>query len=124
MHMMRTSDTELTLYDVVQPDLFYVSEARKRILTESHVQGAPDLVVEVLSPSTRRRDESSKLKLYERSDVDEYWLVDPASRSVRVHRRAKGRLLLAADLGCDADDHLRSPLLPALSLPLVQWFGA
>ncbi len=65
-------DVVFTPFDIVEPDLLYVSDARRRILTEKNVQGSPDLVVEVASPSTRRRDEGVKLKLYDRSEVVEY----------------------------------------------------
>lgn len=112
-----------TLYDVVQPDLLYVSDARKQILTEAAVHGAPDLVVEVLSPSTRKRDEGTKRTLYDRSDVVEYWIVDPASDSIRVYRRVKGRLAMAEDLNRDSGDSLGSPLMPGLALPLDRVFS-
>lgn len=107
-----------TLFDVVEPDLLYVSDTRKHILSDSHVTGSPDLVVEILSPSTRARDEGAKLRLYDRSDVAEYWVVDPASDAIRVYRRSKGRLSIVADLNLGQGDTLTSPLLPALSLPL------
>lgn len=112
-----------TLYDIVQPDLLYVSDARQQILTESVVRGAPDLVVEVLSPSTRRRDEGAKRMLYDRSDVGEYWIVDPASDSIRVYRRVKGRLAMTEDLSREDGHALTSPLMPGLALPLDRIFS-
>lgn len=112
-----------TLFDVVEPDLLYVSDARKHILTDKHVQGASDLVIEVISPTTRRRDRGVKLNLYDRKDVAEYWLVDPASNTIRVYQRAKGRLAIVADVSRDDGDSLRSPLFPELSLPLDRVFG-
>ena len=57
-------DVLFTTFDIVEPDLLFVSDARKHVVTEQHVEGSPDLVVEVRSPSTRRRDEGVKLKLY------------------------------------------------------------
>ena len=72
--------------NVVEPDLLFVSTARAGIITEANVQGAPDLVVEVLSPSTESRDRGYKRELYARHGVGEYWLVDPDARTVTVLR--------------------------------------
>jgi Uma2 family endonuclease len=63
--------------DVVEPDILYISHERAGVLTDQHVRGAPDLVVEILSPGTRKTDEITKRKLYERSGVREYWVIDP-----------------------------------------------
>ena len=76
------TDVELGRHDIVQPDLVIVSAARKEILTDSRVLGAPDLVVEVLSPSTGARDRAQKLRAYERTGVAEYWIVDPKLRVI------------------------------------------
>jgi Uma2 family endonuclease len=116
-------DVLFTMFDIVEPDLLFVSDARKHVVTERHVEGSPDLVVEVRSPSTRRRDESVKLKLYDRFDVTEYWMIDPADALVRVYRRLKGRLTLAAELTRSSTAALTSPLLPGCSLPLVRIFA-
>lgn len=69
---------------VVQPDLIVVCDPRK--LDEAGVRGAPDLVVEILSPSTASRDEILKRDLYQRHGVREYWLVEPAGPSFRIFR--------------------------------------
>ena len=63
--------------DVVQPDLLFVSNERSYIITPANARGAPDLVVEILSPSTAERDRTFKRALYARYGVREYWLVDP-----------------------------------------------
>lgn len=77
-------DVVLTDYDIVQPDILYISNERKSILTEANVQGAPDWVIEILSPSSIERDRDLKLKLYSRHAVKEYWIVDPGQLSVDV----------------------------------------
>src|SRR5215213_8209437 len=70
-------DVLLSRHDIVQPDLLFISNERLTVLTEKNVQGAPDLLVEVLSDSTRRIDEGLKLERYELLEVREYWVVDP-----------------------------------------------
>ena len=72
--------------DRVQPDLIFVSDERREIIGEKQVLGAPDLVVEILSPSTAHRDRGIKLDLYARSGVRQYWIVDPVEDVVDVWR--------------------------------------
>ena len=72
--------------DRVQPDLLFVSDERREIIGEKQVLGAPDLVVEILSPSTAHRDRGIKLDLYARSGVRQYWIVDPGEDVVDVWR--------------------------------------
>jgi Uma2 family endonuclease len=114
------ADVLLSEHDTVQPDLLFVSKARAHILTEKNVQGAPDLVVEVLSPSTRRRDEGLKLGRYEILGVQEYWAIDPTRHSARIYRRSGERLRKVADLTTAGGDCLTSPLLPGLEIFLSE----
>ena len=72
--------------DRVQPDILFVSNERRGIIAEKAVVGAPDLVVEILSPSTAHRDRGIKLDLYARCGVREYWIVDPDEDRVDVWR--------------------------------------
>ncbi|MBI4500190.1 MAG: Uma2 family endonuclease [Gemmatimonadetes bacterium] len=74
----------------VQPDVLFVRTERLNIVREDTIQGAPDLVIEILSPSTARRDRSIKLQLYRRQGVAEYWIVDTDARQVEVWRLADG----------------------------------
>ena len=73
-----------TVTDVVQPDLLFVSREREQIRTPANIRGAPDFVVEILSPSSARRDWQYKRNLYARHGVKEYWIVDPSNRIVYV----------------------------------------
>ena len=77
-------DVVLSDTDVVQPDVIFVSRERSHIVTRENIQGAPDLVVEVLSPSTAHRDRTFKRALYARHGVREYWLVDTDAHSIEV----------------------------------------
>ena len=107
---------------VVQPDLIWISEERRSIVTEKNVHGAPDLVVEILSPSTRRTDEIIKRKLYGRFGVREYWLVDPEIETVKVWRAETERFVRVSELSLEGDAVLTSLLLPGYSLPLRKLF--
>ena len=78
--------------------------------------GAPDLVIEVLSESTEKRDRTTKLKLYARFGVLEYWIINPYGPSADVYRRGESGLSLAATLA--PEEALTSPLLPGFSAPL------
>jgi len=116
-------DVVFSHFDVVEPDLLFVSEARRAVLTAKNVQGSPDLVVEVGSPGTRRRDEKLKHQLYERFNVTEYWVVDPDIDVVRVYRLQGGRYERAHELSLDHGDVLTTPLLPGLELKLSEIFA-
>lgn len=70
----------------VQPDLVFVSAHRRGVVADDWIRGAPDLIVEILSPSTAERDRGVKLKLYRRQGVSQYWIVEPGSASVEVWR--------------------------------------
>jgi Uma2 family endonuclease len=108
--------------DVVEPDLQYISRERFEILTKQHVRGAPDLVIEILSPSTRRTDEITKRKLYERFGVQEYWVVDPELDAIKVYRRTAERFEKIAELSVEQREVLTTPLLPKWSIPLADVF--
>jgi Uma2 family endonuclease len=116
-------DVVFSHFDVVDPDLLYMSNARAaEILTAQHVKGSPQLVIEIGSPSTRGRDETIKRRLYERSAVDEYWVVDPDVDLVRVYRRTGDRFARPMELSLEAGDVLTTPLLPGIELRLADIF--
>ena len=116
------ADVVFSDVDVVEPDLLFIARERLAIVG-AVVRGAPDLVVEVASPGSRRQDEVLKRGLYDRAGVREYWLVDPEAETVKVFRRQEGGygrpLLLSASEG----DRLETPLLPGLEIPLVVVFA-
>ncbi len=108
--------------DIVEPDLLFVSAARASIVTEKNVQGAPDLIIEITSPSTRKTDEITKRKLYEQYGVGEYWVVDPELETVKVYRRVNDRYQRIAELSKEANDLLTTPHLPSWTMPLSEVF--
>jgi Uma2 family endonuclease len=117
-------DTVFSPWDVVEPDLIFVAADQLEILTEPNIQGAPALVVEILSPSTRRRDLGIKRQLFDRGGVREYWLVDPKSQEVTIYRRTTdGGFPKVAQQGAAEDATVVTPLLPGFALSLVKLFS-
>jgi Uma2 family endonuclease len=112
--------------DDVAPDLVWVSHERLRTTlgADGKLHAAPEVVVEVLSPGpvNERRDRDTKLKLYARRGVLEYWIVDVRRRQLEVYRRAEATLALAATLG--AADALESPHLSGFSCRVSALFFA
>ena len=106
---------------VVQPDIIFVSKEREHIITPANIQGAPDMVVEILSPSSRRRDWRDKLDLYERHGVREYWLIDPESRMLWIMRLRDGRL--GIHRVCCEGDAAESAALEGFSVGVDAIFG-
>jgi Uma2 family endonuclease len=116
-------DVILSNLDIVVPDLLFVSGERSAIVTEKNLQGAPELIVEVLSEGTRKRDEVTKRKLYERFGVQEYWVADPVLESIKVYRQSGKGFERIAELSVEAGETLTSPLFPGLAIPLDAVFG-
>ena len=116
-------DVILSNFDVVEPDLLFLTNERLgEIQTSPWVKGAPSLVVEIGSPDTRKRDATIKRRLYERVGVDEYWIIDPELDEIDVYRHVEGRYQRTAQLSLEAGDVLTTALLPGLTLPLSTIF--
>ena len=113
-------DVVLSPHDVVVPDLLVVCHERSDRITEKNLQGAPDLVVEILSPSTSGRDQGLKRDLYARCGVTEYWVVDPEG-TVAVHRRGGDGFGPLSRL--TAADALTTPVVPGFELSLERFFA-
>ncbi len=115
-------DVVLSDTDVVQPDLLFVSRERDHLLSGGdNVRGAPDLVIEILSPATAERDRGYKRVLYARHGVAEYWLIDPPAETVWIHCLRNGTLALAHTFG--REQTLRSPLLAGFEVALDAIFA-
>ena len=112
-------DVILSEHDVLEPDLLLVLNEHQDIL-QDWVRGAPDLVVEILSPSTESRDRGIKLKAYARFGIGEYWIVDPHALAVEVYRLAADGFHLAAK--CAMGETIETPLLPGFALAVASIF--
>ena len=123
-------DVILSNFNVVQPDIIFISNARSGIIfisnarsgiiTEDNVRGAPDIVVEILSPSTADYDRTIKRELYERYGVPEYWLVDPYAKTITILRMGADGYNVHAVYG--EGDTLVSPTLAGFALDLGELF--
>lgn len=114
-------DVILEKTSVVVPDLLFVSRARRGIVTDRGVEGAPDLIVEILSPGTARRDRLDKAQLFARHGVGHYWLVDPDARVLEAFELDEGRYLRVAHL---AENETFAPsLFPGLTISLSSLWG-
>jgi Uma2 family endonuclease len=108
-------DVYLDEFNFYQPDLLYISEVNKGILTEEGiVQGVPDLVIEILSPTTGKYDRGKKMQAYESHGVQEYWIVDLANRIVEVYTNENKRFILHSY--CLEKEKVASKLLKDLEL--------
>jgi len=110
-------DVVLDESNVVQPDLVFVSTANAGLLERRGIMGAPDLVVEIISPSSLRHDRYDKRELYARFGVKEFWLADVANRSIEVLVLRSGSYTLHS---CATNEgKVRSEVLPGLELDLA-----
>jgi Uma2 family endonuclease len=100
----------------LQPDLVYVSNERRSIITERGIEGVPDLVVEILSPSTRSRDRGIKLRRYAAAGVPHYWIVDPRRRTLEAHEIGEDGYGQPTVYRAGASFH--PTLLPGLEIPI------
>jgi Uma2 family endonuclease len=112
-------DVRLSIHDVVEPDIVYVSQTGKSRVQGRYIDGAPALVVEVMSPSTRRLDLVRKRALYARAGLPEYWIVDPISETVSIHRREEDAYVPVVG----AAGQPVSFVLPELEIDLVKLFA-
>ena len=105
-------DVQLTEFDIVQPDLVVILNENIRKITHTKIKVAPNLVVEILSPSTSELDYNLKKDLYERTGVQEYWIVDPFEQSVEKWVLMNGKYTLIP-----ATDPIVLTITPGISIP-------
>lgn len=114
-------DVHVDRFNTYQPDILFVSNARRSILGQSAATGAPDVVVEILSDSTRRRDLNEKLPVYDANDVREVWIVDLEATTVAIH--AGDGSTLAPVRVFSASDTLTSDAMPGVAIDLAPVFS-
>jgi Uma2 family endonuclease len=113
-------DVCLTDINVYQPDIIFVSKKNYRILTDAGADGAPDLVVEILSPKTAKFDLGAKREIYGRTGVFELWIIDPEPRTLSRYCLRENAETPAAVL--HESDTFETPLLPGLKIKLAGVF--
>ena len=106
---------------LVKPDLLFVSKDRLQIITAENVQGSPDLIVEILSPSTANTDRDQKFKIYQEATVSHYWIVDPTAQTLEEY-------IWQSDGYCRCTSHASTDefhpsLFPELVIPLEELWG-
>jgi Uma2 family endonuclease len=114
------SDVQLTDLNVYQPDLYYVSKKRRSILTRQGASGAPDLVVEIMSPKTARLDQGVKREVYAREGVEEMWIVDPNRKRVEIFHFGESIDVPFGTFG--TRQSFESPLFPGLKIGVARVF--
>ena len=115
-------DVVFTIHDVVEPDLVFVAGDQTDILTEANIQGPPAIVIEILSKSTRSRDERIKKELFDRGGVREYWIVDSDRSQVAVYRRERSALDARSTVSAADSAVLTTASIPGFSLSLSDLF--
>ncbi|HEV2176504.1 MAG TPA: Uma2 family endonuclease [Terriglobia bacterium] len=113
-------DVRLAEDTAVQPDLIFVSDTRDEIIQEDYINGAPDLAVEILSPSTAAHDRATKLHVYAEARIPEVWFIDPRAKTVEVLKLQGAKYLVDASLA--GHRILISSQFPGWELPLEQLF--
>jgi len=113
-------DVFLTDLNVYQPDLVFISNERSGILKDDNVEGAPDLVIEVLSPRTAKYDRGVKRDIYARTGVEELWIVDPELKTVQVFRFAESADAPVATYSIK--QKFASPIFPGLTVSCAEVF--
>ena len=118
--LLAPTDVLLSDKEKPQPDIFFISKERLDIIKEQHIAGAPDLVIEILSPSTASRDRVEKSKMYYIHGVKEYWLVDPEIEIIEI--LTPGDKYWQIDGTYNNKATLHSPLLTGLKISLKDIF--
>lgn len=117
---MAPVDVILSMTNVVQPDLVFISKEREQIVTKKNIVEAPDLGVEILSINTKTVDRNRKKELYEKYKVKEYWIVDPAEMQVDQFILQDEQFVLRSTL--EKSDTLTSNIIEDLSMNLDKIF--
>ncbi len=115
-------DVYLSVHDVVQPDLFFIAREKRQMIADEGIRGAPDLVVEIISPRNGLLEKSRKRPLYARSGVREEWLIDPHLE--QIHRYDFATSPAKPVRIVDSDESFETSVLPGLVVSAVEIFKA
>lgn len=113
-------DVRLNERNIFQPDILFISKEKATLIGERMIEGPPDLVAEVLSPSSAYHDLRTKFRAYEQAGVQEYWIVDPERKSVEVFVNSGGKFQLRQE--AEGEGAAQSVLLAGLSVDLADIF--
>jgi Uma2 family endonuclease len=106
--------------ETYQPDIIFISKDKLHIIEPQRINGAPDIVIEILSPSTAYYDLRKKLKIYEKHGVREYWIVDPESKSVEVHENKESKFRIVQEV--EGEGKVKSSVLEGFEVELKDIF--
>ena len=109
-------DTTFGEINVIQPDLFYVSGKQKNIIKETRIDGPPALIIEILSPTSRRKDRLQKMRIYQKAQVQHYWILDPEEKTLECFALREGAYTVVAS-GMEKDE-VDPPDFSGLRIPL------
>ena len=112
-------DARLSPHNIVQPDLLVIGRSQMQLLTEHRFEGAPELVIEVISPSSELYDRVRKASLYMEAGVREYWIVDPSRKRIVIHRPRAG----VSDVEVIASGYAVSRIIPGFTIEFDALFA-
>ncbi len=118
VRLTRKSKDDQSITTVLQPDVCVICDPS--ILDDRGCVGAPDIVVETLSPGNSKKEVKNKFEVYEEAGVKEYWIVDPIRQTLQVNRLQDGRYVILPAL--TTEDKITTSILPGFSLDLAQLF--
>ncbi len=113
-------DIYLGNQEVYQPDILFIAKDRLSIIGKKNIQGAPNLVIEILSESSVYNDLKKKKKVYEQSGVQEYWIVDPNDQTIEIYILKNKKYTLEKEFS--KNEILESPMFPGFALELSKVF--
>jgi Uma2 family endonuclease len=114
-------DVFLDNFNAVQPDLVFIPTENQAIITDDGIMGIPDLVIEIISPSSMLKDRVDKKNLYERLNVKEYWIIDPQYQDIEIYTVQNGRYQLYSSVTM-VEGELKSTIFEGLTINLAELF--
>lgn len=115
------TDVVLSMTDVVQPDILFISKGHSHIITKKNIISAPDLVIEIISEGTETIDRTMKKTLYEKYGVKEYWIVDPETKTIECFSLKEAKFTLVGSYTTSGS--CESALLEGLNVELKEIFS-